>query len=144
MRWEFFSNRHWFEQFGIIQSICSRFDTLVLFYYDKLEFESWNYIERGSNVLFTKSYVYTLAQLMSAINVRKNFRCRNCLAPNPVVQTKTRNDLQPLSLNWDIDSDWLFLEISWQNYFIKIQENSVLDDVQFERLNLVNVGLIWV
>ena len=43
----FFSNRRWFEQFGIIQNICSRFDTLVLFCYDKLEFESWNYIERG-------------------------------------------------------------------------------------------------
>ena len=52
-----FSNQRWFEQFGTIQNICSRFDTLVLFFYGKLECESWNYIERGRK--FKKSYVYT-------------------------------------------------------------------------------------
>ena len=43
----YFSNQRWFEQFGTIQNICFRFDTLVLFFYDKLECELWNYIERG-------------------------------------------------------------------------------------------------
>lgn len=57
----YFSNQRWFEQFGTIQNICFRFDTLVLFFYDKLECESWNYIERGrefKKVMFTHKLNY--------------------------------------------------------------------------------------